>query len=100
MGCYERDEMASETQQAARGHTERWEFRIGAPVYTTDGTLGTLRQVVVDPDDERVTGLLVRADLLPPRDLLIPLDAIERATDEAIQLLWSTREARDRGAYD
>jgi len=79
---------------------ERWEFRIGAPVYTKDGPPGTLRQVVIDPMEERVTGLIVRDDSISPQDLLIPLDAVCSATDDEIHLSWTIHEARVLGRMD
>lgn len=79
---------------------ERWELRIGVPVYATDRALGELRRVVVHPGELRVDGLIVHADLVPPRDLAVPLAAVVRATDDEVRLKWSSEEAKERGACD
>lgn len=91
--------MAFNLKSAAPARSERWEFRIGATVHATDDVLGALRQVIVSPGEQRATGLVVRG-ALPPREYLIPLEAVHEAAEERIQLLWSIEECRERGRYE
>jgi osmotically-inducible protein OsmY/sporulation protein YlmC with PRC-barrel domain len=91
--------VTQETREATPSASERWEFRIGATVYTTDDTLGRLRQVVISPGEQRVVALVVRGGL-PPRDYLVPLEAVRQAGEEEIQLSWTMEEARKRGRYE
>ncbi len=91
--------MVQETREATSSASERWEFRIGAPVYAADGTLGGLHKVVLSLGEQRVMALLVR-DSPPPTDYLIPIEAVRLAEEDRIQLAWSLAEARERGRYE
>jgi BON domain/PRC-barrel domain len=86
-------------REVSPGASKRWELRIGATVYATDEVLGKLRQVVVSPGEQKVAGLVVRGGL-PPEEYLIPIEAIQQADEEQIQLSWSLEQARARGRYD
>src|SRR5438874_12870215 len=67
-------------------HKQRWEFKIGVPVEAIEGPVGRLRQVVLDPGDSRVASLVVRRGGLPARDSVVPVEAVESASDDAIKL--------------
>jgi hypothetical protein len=87
--------MAVTPREVSPGASERWELRIGATVYATDEVLGKLRQVVVSPGEQKVVGLVVRGGL-PPEEYLIPIDAIQQADEEQIQLSWSLEAGEAR----
>ena len=66
--------------------SERWEFKIGVPVEADFGPIGRLRQVVLNPGDGRVAALVVRRPGLPARDVVLPVEAVEEASDDVIRL--------------
>jgi sporulation protein YlmC with PRC-barrel domain len=67
-------------------------FKIGAKVYTTDGQAGKLMKVVIDPDTERVTHLIVERGFLQKIDRVAPLETMAEAADEGIRLNVSSAE--------
>lgn len=42
---------------------------VGSPIYATDGQVGHVQQVVIDPQTRRVTAVVVHAQLAVPQDL-------------------------------
>jgi osmotically-inducible protein OsmY/uncharacterized protein YrrD len=64
----------------------RLELRLGAPVAATDGTVGHLRQIMFDPQQQRVGALGIRRRMLPPRDSVIALTHVVAADDQAVRL--------------
>jgi hypothetical protein len=67
-------------------HGARWEFKIGVPVGVQDGPLGYLTQVILNPSDDWVSALVVLRGVLPPWDYVIPVEAIEEASDNIIRV--------------
>jgi uncharacterized protein YrrD len=60
---------------------------IGAPVHTRDGhQVGEVHRVVVDLVDSAVTGIVVLKGHLLSRDVLVPLDFIDRADEHGVVL--------------
>lgn len=67
-------------------------LRPDMPVDCTDGHVGRLADVVVDPVARRVTHVVVRrAHTVHPRAHLVPLAAV-RVEDDRLQLAWSRAE--------
>jgi len=64
----------------------RLELRLGAPVAATDGTVGHLRQIMFDPQQQRVAALGIRRRRLPPRDSVIARAHVVAADDQAVRL--------------
>ena len=64
----------------------RLELKIGARVETKDGPFGHVHQVILDPSQRRVVGLVVRTRLVPPDDRVLPIESIADATDERVVL--------------
>ncbi len=67
-------------------------YKIGADVYCTDGRAGRLIKLVVDPHTRRVTDLIVEKGFLQHEDRVIPIDVVEEAKEDRIQLRISSRE--------
>lgn len=67
-------------------------FKIGANVYTTDGQAGKLMKVVIDPDTERVTHLVVEKGFLQKTDRVVPIEALGEIADDGIHLTMSTAD--------
>ena len=63
-----------------------YDFKIGAPVLTDDGEVGRLKYVVVDPDAEIVTHLVVERGRLLRHDIVVPVGWVEHADAQGIRL--------------
>lgn len=59
---------------------------IGATVRCRDGAAGRLKYVVVDPDDNEVTDLIVERGLLLRQDIVVPIGWVEQASEDEIVL--------------
>jgi len=81
--------------------------RVGAWVYTTEGKMGRVLQVVVDPGHRRVTELVVDGAPPPsnpgeptPRDMVVvPVELIRSWTSEDVHLVLDSSSARDLPAF-
>jgi len=62
------------------------DLKVGSPVFCTDGKAGRLAYVVVDEDDEVVTGLIVRHGTLLARDVVVPVHWVQAVDEEGIHL--------------
>ena len=51
---------------------------IGAEVLGPDGKLGTLTQIVIEPQEERITHVVVARGGLHPWEKVVPMDRLER----------------------
>ena len=78
----------------------RLELKIGAQVETTDGPFGHVHQVILDPSQRRVVGLVVRTRVVPPRDRVLPIDSIADATDERVVLRLPHQEILKQPVFD
>jgi osmotically-inducible protein OsmY/sporulation protein YlmC with PRC-barrel domain len=63
-----------------------YDFKIGAPVLTDDGEVGRLKYVVVDPQAEIVTDLVVERGRLLRHDFVVPVGWVEHADGHGIRL--------------
>ena len=66
--------------------TKEYDFKIGAPVLTTEGEVGRLKYVVVEPDAHVVTHLIVERGRLLRRDIIVPVGWVEHTDAEGIRL--------------
>jgi sporulation protein YlmC with PRC-barrel domain len=67
-------------------------FVIGAEASCTDGVCGQLVRVVVDPVERAVTQLVIQPRHWPGLGRLVPLDLVDAATPEEIQLRCTRAE--------
>ena len=63
-----------------------YDFKIGAPVLAAEGKVGQLKYVVVDPDAEVVTHLVVERGLLVRHDIVVPVGWVEQTDVQGIRL--------------
>jgi osmotically-inducible protein OsmY len=77
----------------------KYDFNIGAQVHCRDGDGGKLHKVVVDPHTQRVTDLIVERGFLLTTDRVLPVDVVERATEEGIYLSIFSEELGDYPEY-
>lgn len=76
-----------------------FDFNIGAQVHCKDEHCGKLLKVVVDPHTQRVTDLIVERGFLLKTDRVLPVSAVERATDQDIHLYINSDELEDYPEY-
>jgi osmotically-inducible protein OsmY/sporulation protein YlmC with PRC-barrel domain len=72
--------------------TERVELRLGMMVVCRDGDVGRVDRLVVRPGSGEVTGLVVRKGLLLKKDVVVPVEAIEEASEDYIRIRLSSEE--------
>jgi sporulation protein YlmC with PRC-barrel domain len=73
----------------------------GAPVHATDGDVGQLRALRVDPASRQVTHVLVReGHLLARKDVAVPFGSVTRVADDGIELDLTRQQVRDLPAAD
>lgn len=74
--------------------TNQFRLRFDAAVYGSEGRLGTLRRVILDPCDHRVLSLVVGSGGPFPRELTVPLERVVTATEDTVHVAPSTGEER------
>jgi sporulation protein YlmC with PRC-barrel domain len=71
------------------------EVRRGESVHATDGDIGRVQGLIVDPSNHRVTHVLLQeGHLWGRKDVAIPIDAVTKVAD-GVQLRLSKDEVRD-----
>ena len=63
-----------------------WPLRAGQRVAATDGDVGDLDVVLIDPRTDRATGFVVRKGRLIVRDVIVPIEWVESVTRDRITL--------------
>ena len=66
-------------------------LKLGAQVEATDGSFGHIHQVIFSPSQQRVVGVVIRANMLPPYDWVLPIELIADVNDERV-VLWVSRD--------
>jgi uncharacterized protein YrrD len=66
-----------------------YDFKIGAPVLASEGKIGQLKYVVVAPNAEVVTHLVVERGLLVRHDIVVPLGGSSRPTHKGFDCMRS-----------
>lgn len=74
---------------------ERLRFRFEAAVIGSDGPIGNLRQILVEPGSPRVSGLVIRTGFLFAGEVRLPLGSVVSTRDDEIQVSLSSGEARE-----
>ena len=64
----------------------RLELRIGSLVNARDGNCGHIQQLVIDPHQEKVIGLVVKPDFLSKSAVTIPIEQVEDVTESEVRL--------------
>ncbi|MBN1399308.1 MAG: BON domain-containing protein [Anaerolineae bacterium] len=62
------------------------DFHIGADVVCEDEQCGRVSKLVIDPHTHRVTDLVVRKGLLFTKATVVPVESVEEASEEIVQL--------------
>jgi sporulation protein YlmC with PRC-barrel domain len=76
------------------------EVRRGEDVHASDGHIGQVRGLVIDPGSNRVTHVLLReGHLWGRKDVAIPISAVTRAADH-IEVSLSKQQVQDLPPVD
>jgi len=75
------------------------ELRIGAPVLAEDGRAGTVGGFVFDPQRNEVTALVVTEGGLLPHDVVVPMEEVIAADDEAVRVRGTVEEVAGHDAF-
>ncbi len=77
------------------------EVRRGQPVHATDGDIGRVRGLVVDPGDHHVTHVLLEeGHLWGKRQITIPIGAVKDVGTDGVQVNLTREEVRDLPPVD
>lgn len=75
------------------------DLHIGAQVHCKDQHCGKLAKLVVDPQTQQVTDLIVKKGLLLKQDWVLPITTVERVTEQEICLNIRGHELSDFPEY-
>ncbi|MCL4258405.1 MAG: PRC-barrel domain-containing protein [Anaerolineales bacterium] len=84
----------------APAEKQRLLLSIGATIRCRDGAAGRLKYVVLDPEDNQVTHLIVERGTLLHRDIVVPVDWVERTSEDEIVLKATVAELEALPDYD
>jgi osmotically-inducible protein OsmY/sporulation protein YlmC with PRC-barrel domain len=73
---------------------------VGATVRCRDGEAGKLKHVVLDPENGRVTHLIVERGILPHRQIVVPIGWVEGSSEREIVLNATLEELDMLPDYD
>ena len=63
---------------------------LGARVRTADGKdVGTIDRLIIDPSNNEIKAAVIHKGIFLPRDIEVPLSAIERGPDGSVQLTYT-----------
>lgn len=74
-------------------------FHMGAPVQCTNGQCGKLAGVVINPESQHITDLIVEKGFLLKHDRVLPISVMEGATEENVYLSISSDELDQHPEY-
>lgn len=74
-------------------------LRTGVPALTADGRRGRLQQALLSPGHRRLHALVIRYGILPPRDVVVPVEQVAAITDAQIRLRLSRAELAQLPRY-
>jgi uncharacterized protein YrrD len=78
--------LRSATSGQAEARVGGWPLRAGQRVAATDGDVGDLDVVLIDPRTDRVTGFVVRKGTFIVRDVIVPIDWVQSVARDRIKL--------------
>jgi hypothetical protein len=80
-------------------HEPRQILTTGVPVLSADGRGGRLHQALLSPGHCQLQALVIRYGILPPRDVVVPVEQIAHITDVQVRLRLSRAELAQLPAY-
>ncbi|MBN9389824.1 MAG: BON domain-containing protein [Chloroflexi bacterium] len=76
-----------------------FDFKIGTPVFCQDKEVGRLKFLVIDPQDETITSLVVEHNTLLSKSVVVPVCWVEKATDKRVVINASATELKNLPEY-
>jgi hypothetical protein len=73
--------------------------RRGEPIHATDGEIGRVQGLIIDPRNHDVTHVLLQGSLWRCMEVAIPISAVA-STDDGIRLNITKQEVRDLPPVD
>jgi sporulation protein YlmC with PRC-barrel domain len=58
----------------------------GIPIFCTDGPLGEVHDVLIDPETERPTHIILREGILVIKEVNIPVNYVQKVEDDRVLL--------------
>jgi len=77
----------------------RFNFKLGAKVHCEDGECGHLANLVVDPTNDQVVGLIVEKGMIFTQNRVIPIALVQYALGDEIKLLLSRNAVDEYPTY-
>jgi uncharacterized protein YrrD len=72
------------------------QFKEGTRVYTVDGRdVGTVDRVVLDPRNNKVSGIVVRKGWLFTEDKVVPIEMVDVASEDRVTLLETKHDLQE-----
>ncbi|HWQ03804.1 MAG TPA: DUF1269 domain-containing protein [Longilinea sp.] len=71
-----------------------------AEVHCSDGVAGHSTYVIFNPNDHRLTNLVVKSDRPPFDEYLVPVDQVEETTNDRIKLKCTRKELYEMGPFE
>ncbi len=68
---------------------------INVEVFCTDGVCGRTTRVIVRPQTEEVTEVVVKADVSPYQEVMIPISAVTESTPDSVNICYAKAELAD-----
>jgi osmotically-inducible protein OsmY/sporulation protein YlmC with PRC-barrel domain len=72
---------------------------IGVPALTVDGRCGRLQQALLRPGHRRLVALVIRYGIVPPREVVVPMEQVAAISDVRVRLRLSRAELAQQPAY-
>ena len=58
----------------------------GTPIFCTDGPVGEVHDVLIDPETERPTHIILREGILVIKEINIPVNYVQKVEDDRVLL--------------
>ena len=71
---------------------ENFDFNLKAHIHGSDGKLGQLAGLVIDPEIRRVTDLIVKQGYLMPQQRVVPIETVQSAAQDDVHLYISSND--------
>ena len=64
----------------------------GTPIFCTDGPVGEVHDVLIDPETERPTHIILREGILVIKEVNIPVDYVQKVEGDRVLLKVNKEE--------
>lgn len=64
----------------------------GTPIFCTDAPIGEVHDMLIDPETERPTHIILREGILVIKEVSIPVDYVQKVEDDRVLLKVNKEE--------